>query len=477
MKTPKHPLKPVFLTLLALAAVAAGVLLAKISAPDSATAHRVPFVGAPREVFAGKSSGLPPNIKPPKCTSSSGATFTCYSPALLKQAYNFPTDRGAPTGRGQTIVVVVAYGSSTIEADLARFGELFDVPPPPSFTIVGPNGSGDPSDPYVQRWRLETSLDVEWAHAMAPGAKIVLVVSPSDENTAMNAAEAAALASYPGAIVSHSFGSDESDDVPSNEALHQIFVQAKRLGDTLVAGTGDLGATNGGTQPTALYPASDPLVTAVGGTEGLPYPDGLLRGRGYGAEQVWNESELYGVAGGGAPSVLFPQPSWQRGTSEFRARTIPDVAYNAAFDGGVLVSQGGGIALVYGTSAGSPQWAAIFALVNEMRARSGNGPLGISNAALYTLSRDARTYRQDFHDITVGNNALDSYGGFNAQPGYDLATGLGTPNVGRLVEDLAKGSDGRNDGGENDGGPKRGNGERKNGNQPAREHQHRQPVR
>ena len=127
-------------------------------------------------------------------------------------------------------------------------------------------------------------------------------------------------------------------------------------------------------------------------------------------------------------------------------RAEPDVSYNAAFNGGVIVvltnpqgvTQHG---VVGGTSAGAPQWAAIVALANEVRGLRGIGPLGIATAQLWTLARDKNAYRQDFHDIIVGNNTLLGSGsglpGFDAGPGYDYATGLGTPDVSRLLKDLS----------------------------------------
>jgi subtilase family serine protease len=393
---------------------------------------------------------LPPSVQPPTCTASDGTVFRCYSPQLIKQAYDFPTGSGAPTGSGQTIVIVDAFGNPSAAADLAAFDADFGLPAPPSFTIVGPNGTGDPTDPNVQAWQLETALDVEWAHALAPAAKIVLVVSETDDDLVMNAAEAAALPHYPGAIVSHSFGSTETDDVPGDVALHRIFVAAQRLGDTLIASAGDFGATNGGETASASYPASDPLVTSVGGTEGQPYPDGLIDRHGrYRNEQVWNEGDTYDLATGGAPSVLFRAPSWQQGFSRMSARTTPDVSFDAAVNGGVLVVQDHVVTLMGGTSVGSPSWAAVVALANELRARGGGQPVGFANPALYRVAQDGRRYRNDYHDITVGNNALDSPIGFSARPGYDLATGLGTPDVGNLLADLTSSSgDDRADGGD-----------------------------
>ena len=119
-------------------------------------------------------------------------------------------------------------------------------------------------------------------------------------------------------------------------------------------------------------------------------------------------------------------------------RATPDVAYNAALNGGVLVVQLPSIFLVGGTSAGSPQWAGIFALANEARAGAGKGPIGPANPALYAIYGNPSKYATDFHDITTGNNTLAGapVQGFSAKAGYDFATGIGTPNASSLIADL-----------------------------------------
>ena len=181
----------------------------------------------------------------------------------------------------------------------------------------------------------------------------------------------------------------------------------------------------------AAYPASDPLVTAVGGTQGRPYPDGLWRSPGgYGGESTWNEGEVYDLATGGAPSIFFPAPFWQRAAGGGRARSVPDVAYNAAVDGGVLVYNAGHVYTVGGTSAGPPQWSAIFALAGELRARAHRPPLGFATDNLYRLARSGSS-RADFHDVTDGDNRLDSDIGFAARPR------LRRPDRARLARRLA----------------------------------------
>jgi subtilase family serine protease len=316
-------------------------------------------------------------------------------------------------------------------------------------------------------WAEETTLDVEWSHAMAPGANIVLVVSPTNFGNAINAAEQLAIAKYPGAIISQSFGSFESsihgggNNIQLQQA-HQNYVNAQAAGDTVLASAGDWGATNLGPTENATYPASDPLVTAIGGTQGHPYYNGLdpngtappacKPGKactvglatvqcdkagncptiGYGGEEVWNEG-FFGAATGGAESLIFSAPSFQSAVNGSTQRTTPDVSYNASISGGVLTYLGflgpdSGFYIFGGTSAGSPQWASIIAIANQARGLAGKPKLGYLNNTIYKVATSV------YHDITVGNDQLAGTPfGYNAGPGYDIASGLGTPNVSSFV--------------------------------------------
>ena len=362
----------------------------------------------------------------------------CYDPAQIRQAYNIPSTYD---GTGQTIIIVDAYGDPTIEADLAMFDQFFGIPAPPSLTVYGGSATQTAGPHAVSGWVHETALDVEWAHAIAPKANLVLIEAASASGSAVNAAMQQIVPKYPGAIVSMSFGIEESA-ISGNgnnthvRQMHKNLLAFAALGDTIVASDGDFGASNGTPVNSPQYPASDPLTVSVGGTMGLPYPLGLCPPLdlmadtcSYGGEQVWNEPSAVGtpVAAGGAPSMLWSTPTYQAGLG-LSSRGVPDVAYNAAINGGFLVAVGGHIGIFGGTSAGAPQWAGIIALINQ--ARGGTAALSFPGA-LYG-------HPGDFHDITVGNNTLagSSVTGYNAGTGWDFATGLGTPNVANLISDL-----------------------------------------
>ena len=412
--------------------VVVGMSLICCGLTKTSTAQTFDYIANPPRV------AVSPDAVHPGIHFGCETTQRCYRPSAIRAAYNFPANLD---GTGQTIVIVDAFGSPTITQDLATFDALFGIPAPPSFTILCPEGC--PSSSFnnkhhdVAGWSIETSLDVEYAHAMAPGANIVLVVAATSSGDAINVAEAAAIEQFPGAAMSQSFGIPEYLVHGNNAQImqaHRNYVAATAAGITLLASAGDFGATNAdpANVPNAGFPASDPLVIGVGGTEGNPYFSGLLVNGGYGAEQVWNEPQ-FGLATGGAPSRFFAVPGYQGGLN-LQTRTTPDVAYNAAVNGGVLVldSALGGFFRVGGTSAGSPQWAAIIALANQ---HAGH-PLGFLNPAIYKVA-ESSAYANDFHDITSGDNKLlGTQNGFSAGPGYDFATGWGTPNVSNLIPDL-----------------------------------------
>ena len=445
----------------------AGVFALATGITIPASAQNLTFTADPPRVQVTVDSVSPFGL--PKCQTSDPTSPTpgllfCYTPSYIWTAYNvLPLFRAGNFGQGQTIVIIDAFGSPTIQQDLATFHQVFfgSSFPAPDFQVVCPAGCptfNPKNTPQNQiGWSFETSLDVEWAHAIAPLAKIRLVVAPDPHGASIYLALRYAVNTYPGSIISQSFGTPEAAMHGNSAQImqgHQLYQAAVGQGITVLASSGDLGATNGSFPfANAGYPASDPYVTAVGGTQGLPIgnlvtlsgsctpPDPAnCTPTGYGAEAVWNEAWI-GAAGGGAVSALFARPSYQSALN-FGGRAVPDVAYNAAVDGGVLVFSSAlgpaatGFYIVGGTSAGSPQWAGIFALANTARALKTKGPVGFANPGIYAIAQGAN-YSHDFHDITSGNNALVGTGiGFAATPGFDLATGWGTPNVTNLVADL-----------------------------------------
>ncbi|HUY56046.1 MAG TPA: S53 family peptidase [Candidatus Nanopelagicaceae bacterium] len=387
---------------------------------------------------------------PSQCVASFG--LACYSPQDLRAGYNFPSKL---TGAGQTIVLIDAYGSPTIQSDLATYDQEFGLPAA-TLNIFYPTGQPtyNPLQNHQETsWAEETSLDVEQSHGLAPGATIDLVVAPNNSGNALNNAEQYAVNLHLGNVLSMSFGAPENAFNGNNDQLSQaeaIYQQAVSQGMSVFASAGDSGATEGTSSSTALFPASDPLVTSVGGT------DLFLSDRGtYQSETTWNDSVSslcpFGCsagpfgATGGAPSILFTQPGYQSADgSGYPGRTVADVSFNASVYTATMIYLGflgassNGFYFFGGTSEGSPSWAAITALADQ----AAGHPLGQLNPLLYSIYANARAYAADFHNIygPGQTNAFGSTVGYPAtSPGYNLPTGLGTPNVANLISSLAGG--------------------------------------
>jgi subtilase family serine protease len=354
------------------------------------------------------------HCQPTAVRSANGAAVAGFSPAQIAHAYGFDQLGGAATlGTGQTIAIVDAFDDADIKGDLTTFDKQFNLPLPNSlnFTVVNEHGGANPS-PADDDWTVETSLDVEWAHAMAPGANILLVEANSDGlNDLMTAVEDAAGA--PGvSVVSMSWGCYE---FPQETQFDGYFTTPAGHGNvTFVASAGDNGTPG-------IWPAYSPNVLAVGGT----YLQTSGPGGSYRAEVGWN-------FGGGGPSQFEAEPGYQAGVQSSGARTIPDVACNADPRSGFAIYDsldpyvpGGGWDVIGGTSAGTPQWASLLAIANQQRRASNLPALRAAAADLYQLPI------ADFHDVTAGFN------GFGAGPGYDLVTGRGTPYANRIVHALA----------------------------------------
>jgi subtilase family serine protease len=449
-------------------------MLAAASLPMAATraaAIATPFVEIGPQVFPADVTTTTPDQSLFTCQVGLLPGVVCYDPFQMRHAYHVDTLINAGyTGAGHTIVIVDAFQSPTLIADLAAFDTNYSLPDSSVFfTQVAPDGLTpfDPSDPNMVGWSQEITLDVEWAHAIAPGANVVLDLAKSNDDADILSATKYAVDNHLGDIISQSFGENESCVDSSLLAQeHKLFAKATLQHITLLASSGDQGAS----QPTcdgtswvqaASSPASDPLVTSVGGTE-LHAADYCLTALGcdptaspapgtYQSEIVWNE--FGSESTGGGFSVLYKAPIYQRlVTHGGKQRGVPDVAYNAAIYHGVLVNYAGHWYLFGGTSCGSPQWAGILAIADQKAGRS----LGFINPALYLFSLTQKTYSKLFNDVTSGTNAVVetdasnnpiSVAGFNAGTGWDATTGLGSPNVDQLVSFLTRfvsDNDGRN---------------------------------
>jgi len=449
--------------------------LAGLSGPASAGAA-TPSAAPPASVIirpgvqhVGHSSSQPPTTA--DCEAAFGVA--CYEPTQIQQAYNLPVlyDKGV-NGKGATIVIVDSFGSPTIADDLAMFDQQFGLPPPPSFRIIRPAGAIPPynsSNSEMVSWAGETSLDVEYAHAIAPGASILLVETPVAETEGVTGfpqivkAEEYVINHHLGGVISQSFSATENT-FPSRaslQALRGAYTDAQRHQVTVLAASGDTGAADVGldgqtffTFPVTSWPASDPLVTGVGGTQ--LHLD--ANGSRVSPDTVWNDtydasaqefingdSGPSPLAAGGGKSVIFARPPYQNLVRKVvgRARGVPDISMSAACNGAVDVYQsfGGQPAGWYptcGTSEATPLFAGIVALADQVA----HHPLGLINPALYLM---AARHQPGLVDVTSGDNTVSfTQGGkshlvhgFTAGPGYDLASGLGTVNAADFVPELA----------------------------------------
>jgi subtilase family serine protease len=377
---------------------------------------------------------------PPPGQTIDGQYF--FTPDELRAAYDIaPLYSYGFTGKGQTVVVVVSFGSPTLADDVTVFCQRYGLPPA-RITVLAPLGTRafDPSDPSMAAWARETEEDVESIHAFAPDAAIVVLTSPVDETQGTTGLpEFLQLEEYAvhhglGNVISQSWGASEATLNTADGRLvteqFDLFYQRAALerGITFVAASGDHGATDWANASmtqlspvaTSNFPASDPWVTAVGGTA-------LTRGINGFTETGWSGS-------GGGYSALFLAPAYQH-LAPFAGRGVPDVAAQADWQSGLGVYERGVWRIARGTSAGTPLWAALFAIADQMAGRG----LGALNPALYALAQTPAT-AGDFYDITSGTNSYSSAGvyvqGYSAGTGWDAITGLGSPDAMRLLPDL-----------------------------------------
>jgi subtilase family serine protease len=456
------------LALLAAAAFGAGT---SAVAHTGATAHAGKLT--PAAAQAGKLVPLARHVSkrfqaPPTtadCVAQIG--IPCYAPFQLQRAYDLnPLYSRGLDGRGQTIVIVDAFGSPTALQDLQTFDHDFGLPDPPSFKIIQPAGPVppfDPTDPVMAGWAEETSLDLQWSHAIAPGANILLVETPVAETEGVQGfpeivrAENFVIDHHLGDVISQSFGATE-ETFPSAKSLLDLrsaFKNAAAHHVTMLASSGDQGPTSfmltGDdlfTHRVVIWPSSDPLVTSLGGTQ--LHLD--AEGNRTAPDNVWNDTALFGtaVASGGGRSVVFHRPGFQHAVRSTvgKSRGAPDISMSSAVDGGVLVrigfTGGDGITPGYfifgGTSEASPEFAGVVAIADQLAHRR----LGNINPTLYRLGE---RHAPGIVDVTIGDNTVTftqngqtfTVEGFPAVRGYDLSTGWGTVDAASFVPELARG--------------------------------------
>jgi subtilase family serine protease len=402
-----------------------------------------------------KESGSPavsiyPDVEVTRSAAPPGGGLT---PDQVRAAYDTaPLFRRHIDGAGQTIVIVDSFGSPTIRHDLARFDSYFRLPAPPAFRIIHPAGPiprfRDTQD--QDSWAGETTLDVEWAHVMAPAASIILVETPTSENEGTTGfpqiveAETYVLRHHLGQVISQSFAATEQT-FPSRTSvlgLRSAYKLAARDHVTVLAASGDGGATgltynmqDYYTTRAVSWPATDPLVTAVGGTQLDLRANGARRE----PDVAWSDS-------GGGRSIFFARPSYQNGVRRLTGphRGVPDISMDASCDSSVAIyatfagPAAGAWASICGTSVATPLFAGLVALADQVAGQ----PLGLINPALYAM---AAARDRGIVDITKGNNTASfsqnghnyTVPGFAARRGYDLVSGVGTVNAAYFVPELA----------------------------------------
>ena len=443
-----------------------GVTIASACAAGSASA-------VPMHILVPHPFAQPPTTAECEAQPPIGVGIACYNPAQFEQAYDLnPLYHEGLDGAGKTIVLVDSFGSPTIRHDLAQFDADNNLPNPPSFKIIAPAGPIPPYDPKngtMGGWAIETSLDVEYSHAIAPGAKILLVETPVAETEGLTGfpeiveAENYVINHHLGDVISQSFGAtEETFDSPAQiYSQRGAYYNARFHHVTVLGSSGDGGATDAQPDGADFYPfrvnswpSSDPLVTSVGGTQ--LHLD--ANGNRLAPDNVWNDQALFGspAAGGGGVSAVFSRPFYQWGVRQTVGdnRGTPDVSMSAAVDGGANVymsfsSPPNGITapayyIIGGTSEASPEFAGVVAIADQ----DAGHDLGWLNPALYAFGYG---HLPGLTDITLGNNSVSglntggipkyvgpfSVTGYDAVPGYDLASGFGTPDANRLIRELA----------------------------------------
>jgi subtilase family serine protease len=478
--------------------------LADVGAQPLAALHPIQMYPTVAEYAFISGSTMPPSEA--QCQS---VGRRCFTPQAIQAAYNLgPLYAQQLNGKGQTIAIVDSYGSDTIANDLHVFDQAFGLQ-----AMCGEEGvtctSGMPtfSQLYLQgspatksqppqsngtgqenksAWALEVSLDVETAHAIAPMANILLVTTPTAETLGVQGfpdmmnAEQYVVDHHLANVISQSFASAEGafGSSQSLQNLRHAFMAAQQNGVTVLGSSGDSGTANvkkepvGGKNPqttipypTVEWPASDPLVTGVGGTYLCTDPNATSGRKVDSTDPPANcqinppQTEIGWIGSGGGFSQIFSKPAYQNtlpagSTTIGSMRGVPDVALQASSRTGALIyislPPAGASGLncgtatapnpcstgwydIGGTSLSCPQWAGMVAIADQIN----NGGLGLINPGLYKIGADSTRYANDFYDVTTGKNQTDpSIPGYPATTGWDPITGLGTPNAANLIPDL-----------------------------------------
>src|ERR1700677_2314811 len=458
---------------LALGATALGATTAATAGPPATTTSKAPVVVVRPDAIR---FGTIPTSGPTSTKQCEQAEHVaCYTPAQVREAYGLNSlyAKGID-GKGTTIAIVDSYGSPTIKHDLSVFDAAFGIPAPPSFKIITPVGkipAFNAKNSDMAGWAGETTLDVEWAHTIAPDANILLVESPVSETEGtvgfpqIVKAEKYVLSHYHVDVISQSFSATE-ETFPSKvsiDSLRGAIVAADRDRVTMLAAAGDSGVANtefnGSTYylyKTVNWEPSDPLVTGVGGTQ--------LHLNAAGAhtspDSVWNDTYNTAasenacgtptncqLAGGGGTSVFFSRPWYQDGVADAvgDARGVPDISMSAACNGAVeLYASFPGLPASFrwsqecGTSEATPLFAGIVALASQYAGHS----LGLINPAIYQMYA---AHDPGIVPVTSVTHTLTfNHGGkwypipgSRAPASYNLATGVGTVDPQFFVPELA----------------------------------------
>jgi subtilase family serine protease len=422
--------------------------------------------GAPRVLLH---RGSPPTIA--ECEAE--FQIACYDPSQVETAYNMKALYAqGDEGQGETIVIVDSFGSPTIERDLKRFDRAFHLPAPPSFNVIQPAGKVKPFEPgnvEMSGWAGETTIDVEWAHAMAPQASILLVETPEEETEGVQGfpqivqAENYVIEHHLGEVISQSFSATEQSfpNAASILALRSANENAAANGVTMLDAAGDEGVAGKNVNGeyfkhrTVSWPASDPLVTGVGGTQLHLNEEGQRTS----PDTVWDErlGDVI-VSGAGGESKVFTRPEYQEliNTHSGEHRAVPDISMTAAVNGGIIIyssypttvpgePEPGTFSVWGGTSVATPVFSGVVAIADQI---AGHG-LGPINPRMYQMETEGEGADTGLIDVTSGNNSFEEFNeeglptlfikGYEAKKGYDMASGLGTVDGFSFAHALAEG--------------------------------------